>query len=89
MPIYSFKCRDCNTLCDINCAIDERDVPRVCPCPDCQGELKRQLEFNINFVDNTSDYHKRKSNIDKEISRIKRDAKEARELDIIAAKDFV
>jgi putative FmdB family regulatory protein len=31
MPLYDFKCNDCETIFEVQCKISEKDSPHACP----------------------------------------------------------
>lgn len=48
MPIYTYRCDDCDLLAEISKNVV--DFSREEPCPACSKEMKRQVPQNTSFA---------------------------------------
>ncbi len=43
MPLYSFRCEDCDTIFDVRASIKEKENGLNPECPQCHGQNARQV----------------------------------------------
>ena len=43
MPVYCFKCNECDTVFDVNASFKDKDNGLEPECPKCHGREVRQL----------------------------------------------
>jgi len=51
MPIYTYRCVDCNTVQEELRRVSDMDEVRL--CPECTGEMKRDT---INIISHSGDF---------------------------------
>lgn len=49
MPIYAYKCLQCDNTFDKILKMDERKTPEETPCESCGGEIKLSINFAPSF----------------------------------------
>ncbi|MBD3261428.1 MAG: hypothetical protein GF334_07065 [Candidatus Altiarchaeales archaeon] len=48
MPVYEFKCENCESIFEVTCLIKERNEPRA--CPECSSENTERVISLCSFV---------------------------------------